>query len=116
MYPRCVLPGEDACSELGKRFSRSFLDLLILRMLSEERLWGYRIMSLLRSRHEIRVGPPVIYPLLDSMEDKGLVKSEDVYEGKRRRRVYQVTSEGLGLIECFKAIVSDLFEDGGHPA
>lgn len=104
------MPGEDFCSELKKRFSRSFLDILVLHMVMEENLWGYRIMSLLHSRYGIRVGPPVIYPLLDSMENGGLLKSDEIYKGKRRRRVYRATPEGIGLIKCFKAFTSDIFE------
>jgi PadR family transcriptional regulator PadR len=111
MYSWCILPGGDLCSELKKRFSRSFLDLLVLHMVTEEHLWGYRIMSLLHSRYEIRVGPPVIYPLLDSMEKKGLLESDEIYKGKRRRRVYRATPEGLGLIKCFKVFASNIFED-----
>ena len=102
---------EDLCSELKKRFSRSFLDLLVLHMLTGEHLWGYRIMSLLHSRYEIRVGPSVIYPLLDSLEKKGLLDSDEIYKGKRRRKIYQATPEGMGLIKCFKAFASNLFED-----
>jgi len=92
------------------RFARSFLDLLILRMLTREPLWGYRMMSMLRREHGIRVGPPIIYPLLDSMEADGLVESEEVYEGKRRRRVFHLTRKGLDLIKCFETVLSETLE------
>ena len=105
------MPGEEAYVSLRKRFARSFLDLLVLRMLARESLWGYRMMSMLRKKYGIRVGPPVIYPLLDSMEVDGLVESEEVYKGKRRRRVYRVTRRGMELIGRFKAVVSEIFED-----
>jgi len=97
------------------RFARSFLDLLILRMLTREPLWGYRMMSMLRREHGIRVGPPIIYPLLDSMEADGLVESEEVYEGKRRRRVFHLTRKGLDLIKCFETVLSETLEGSDRP-
>ena len=105
------MPCEESFGSLRKRFARSFLDLLILRMLLREPLWGYRMMLMLREKYGIRLGPPIIYPLLDSMEADGLVESKEVYKGKRRRRVYRATRKGLELVGCFKAVVSDIFED-----
>ena len=107
------MPGEDACGALRRRFARSFLDLLMLQMLRREPLWGYRMMSMLQRDYGLRVGPPVIYPLLDSMETEGLVESEEVYEGRRRRRVYRATQKGLELIRCFRTVLSEIFEDSG---
>jgi len=104
------LTSEDPYVAMRTRFARSFLDLLILRMLTREPLWGYRMMSMLRREHGIRVGPPIIYPLLDSMEADGLVESEEVYEGKRRRRVFHLTRKGLDLIKCFETVLSETLE------
>lgn len=105
------MTSEDACGALRKRFARSFLDLTILLMLKREPLWGYRMMAMLRREHGIHVGPPIIYPLLESMEADGLVESEEVYEGKRRRRVYHATPKGLELIRCFEAVLSEMLKD-----
>ncbi|MCW3992172.1 MAG: helix-turn-helix transcriptional regulator [Candidatus Bathyarchaeota archaeon] len=109
------MAGEDACGELRRRLARGFLDLLILRLLMREPLWGYRMMSMLRKDHGIRVGPPVVYPLLNSMEADGLVESEDVYEGRRRRRVFRATRRGLELVRCFEAVLSEMLGDSGSP-
>lgn len=108
---RCDLTGEDGCGALRRRFARGFLDLLILRRLKREPLWGYRMMSMLRTEHGVRVGPPIIYPMLGSMEADGLVESEEVYEGKRRRKVYHATQKGLDLVKCFEAVLSEILED-----
>ena len=104
---------EDARGALRRRFARSFLDLLMLQMLRREPLWGYRMMSMLRRDYGVRVGPPVIYPLLNSMEAEGLVESEEIYEGRRRRRVYRATRKGLELIRCFETVLSEILEDSG---
>ena len=104
---------DDDYGALRGRFARSFVDLLILRMLRREPLWGYRMMSILQRDYSLRVGPPVIYPLLDSMETDGLVESEEVYEGRRRRRVYRATRKGLELIRRLKSVLSEILEDSG---
>jgi PadR family transcriptional regulator PadR len=96
---------EEACKELRKRFARSFLDLTVLTMLAREPTWGYKLMAMVKEVHDIRVGPPVIYPLLDSLEADGLVECRESYAGKRRRKVYSVTPEGAEVVRCFGEIL-----------
>lgn len=97
----------DTCIELRRRFVRSFLDIMILHMLEREPLWGYKMMSILKEGYDIKVGPPVIYPLLDSMEGNGLIEGKEVYEGKRRRKLYSATQKGIQTVKCIKNIVAD---------
>jgi len=87
------------------------MDITILRMLEEEPLWGYKMMSMLKERHGIKVGPPVMYPLLELMVADGLIKSEETYMGKRRRKVYSATMKGLKQLDCLKIILSEMFEE-----
>lgn len=96
------------CEELRKRFARSFLDLTILRMLASDPLWGYKIMTILENGYGLKVGPSVIYPLLDSMESEGLVESGEFFEGKRRRRVYSATDKGIGYLRCLETILEEI--------
>ena len=96
---------EDACKELRKKFIRSFLDLTVLRMLAHEPTWGYKLMKLMKEIHDVRVGPPVIYPLLDSLEADGFVECKESYAGKRRRKVYSATPEGAEMVRCFGEIL-----------
>ena len=103
-----MISAEDPCRDLQKRFVRSFLDIMILNMLSDEPLWGYRMMSVLKERYGVKVGPPVIYPLLDSMEVEGLVDSRDILEGKRRRKVYNSTKKGIELLRCVQNILLEI--------
>jgi len=99
---------EDLCDGLRKRFARSFLDVTILHMLAREPLWGYRMMTVLKERHRVKVGPPVIYPLLDSMEVDGLIEGKDVYAGKRRRKMYSITGRGSEYLKCLEKILSEM--------
>jgi PadR family transcriptional regulator PadR len=96
---------EDTCKELRKRIVRSFLDLTVLRMLAHEPTWGYKLMTMVKEIHDVRVGPPVIYPLLDSLEADGLVECRESYAGKRMRKVYSATPEGAEMVRCFGEIL-----------
>lgn len=98
---------ENAHSELRRRFVRSFLDLIVLRMLLDEPLWGYRIMFKMMEAYGIKVGPPVIYPLLESLESEGLLKCNEIYEGKRKRKVYHTTSLGVKKIKQFVDVLGE---------
>jgi PadR family transcriptional regulator PadR len=92
-------------SALMKRFARGFMDLTILRILSGEALWGYRLMSLLEERYGVKVGPSVIYPLLDSMQADGLIESQETLVGRRARKVYTPTEKGLEQLRCLQSVL-----------
>lgn len=101
---------EELCEKLRTRFVRSFLDAVILRMLADEPLWGYRMMTILSESHGVEVGPPVIYPLLNSMESDGLIEGSEVYVGKRRRKMYSATQKGFEYLKCLEKILSEVVE------
>ena len=97
----------EECSALRARFARGFMDLTVLRILSGESLWGYRLMSLLEERYGVKVGPSVIYPLLDSMQADGLIVSEETLIGRRARKVYRPTEKGLEQLRCLQSVLAE---------
>lgn len=99
---------EDPCQELHMRLVRSFLDLSVLNVLANEPLWGYKLMTVLREKYGVKVGPAVIYPLLDSMESEGLVEPKEAYDGRRRRKVYHSTEKGAEYLKCFKNTLREM--------
>ena len=74
-------------------------------MLVDEPLWGYRLMTKIKEDHDVKVGPPVIYPLLDSLEVGGFVEARETYEGKRKRKIYNVTQEGMERVNHYISIL-----------
>ena len=98
---------EPGLAELRTRFVRGFLDVTIMKMLLEEPLWGYKMMGVLKARYGVKVGPAVIYPLLDSMEADGLIVAEEVYSGKRKRKVYKVLPQGETMLKNMDLILKD---------
>lgn len=71
--------------------------LMILRLLEEEDLYGYLMIERLRERSDdtfsLKAG--TLYPLLHSMETKGLLQSyEQTVDGARVRKYYHLTKAG----------------------
>lgn len=102
------LTQSDICQEVRRRFIRSFLDITIMCMLSKEPLWGYRMMTVLKDTYGVKVSPPTIYPLLDSMEERGLIEGEVVLVGRRKRKLYRTTEKGTELVKCLESVVSEI--------
>lgn len=70
----------------------------ILRLLAEQPMHGYQIMSELSERTDgiWQPSPGSIYPTLNQLEDEGLVRVEE-REGKK---VYALTEEGVSEVEA----------------
>jgi PadR family transcriptional regulator, regulatory protein PadR len=62
------------------------------------------------ARHGYRVSPGMFYPLLHSMEKKGLLRS---WPGRTRndRRVYRATAQGRKALAAAKQRVQELFSE-----
>ena len=80
-----------------RRRSPSMLRLTILSLLVEKPRHGY---DLIKSIEELtggvwRPAPGALYPTLRELESEGLVSSVVESVGRRRKRVYSVTSAGL---------------------
>lgn len=83
---------------------------------AHEPLFGLAMMEELR-HHGYRTGPGTLYPLLHGMERNGLLVSELVKVGGRRRRVYKLTRAGKKALERSRIKVDELHEElhEGHP-
>jgi len=80
---------------------RGFLKFYILKLLSQENLTGYGLMK--RIEEETGFWKPStgsMYPLLQSLEEQGLV----THEGEEERKMYSVTERGrTALAETIQA-------------
>lgn len=61
------------------------------------------------ARHGYRLSPGTLYPLLDGLERKGLLRSSRRLVDGRFRRVYQATPAGRGALKKAKHRVKELF-------
>jgi DNA-binding PadR family transcriptional regulator len=76
---------------------------MVLKLLTERPMHGYELMQEISARSDgvFALGQGTVYPLLYSLERKGLIKArwEEPREGTRRRKVYRLTGGGTAAFE-----------------
>ena len=91
--------------------------LLILSMLSKERMYGYQIMRELERSSDgyFTMTAALLYPALHQLEQDGYVSSEwEDGEGSRKRKYYTISSKGRKALaedeQEWRTFVSNLFK------
>jgi len=59
---------------------------------------GYALISLVRKKHGIYLGPSTIYPALNDLEKRGLIHSTWDMRNERPRKLYTITNKGRILL------------------
>ena len=85
--------------EVSTKLMKGLLDLIILQFLSNEPMHGYQIITKIRKSFGVYFGPSTIYPLLNTLEKKGYVKSEWNMNYERPRKIYNLTSNGQNMLD-----------------
>jgi DNA-binding PadR family transcriptional regulator len=88
--------------EVQTKLTKGLLDLIILQFLETEPMHGYQIITTIRKSFGVYFGPSTIYPLLNTLERKGYVKSKWNMDNERPRKVYELTNDG-GTVLTFTA-------------
>src|ERR1039457_575992 len=85
-----------AARESNPNFMNGVPELLILRLLQQEEMYGYEIVQAIRSRTDtvISVGEGVVYPVLHGLERDGALASRRRTVKGRSRIYYSVTAVG----------------------
>lgn len=77
------------------------MTMLILKLLSEKDMYGYEMIDTLRQKSqnvfELKAG--TLYPLLHSLEEKGLLVVYEQESAGKVRKYYSLTKQGRGLLE-----------------
>jgi len=100
----------EGIEELLSDFSRFY----ILTILYEGPAHGYSIISRFKRRVGKEVSPSLVYPFLQQLEEKGLVKHTIKPVGEKEKKVFELTKEGrelcTGLFKRFANLVSIAIE------
>jgi len=103
------MSGEDL-DEFVSDFSRFY----ILTILYEGPCHGYSILSKFKKRIGKEVSPSLVYPFLQDLERRGLVKFTIRPVGEKERKIYELTDEGSDLcrrlFRRFSALISTAIE------
>lgn len=85
---------------------RGLLDYLVLRLLKNQPMHGYGILSAVRDLYGYYPAPSTLYPLLSSFEKKGYVESRFEVRNGKPRKVYSITSEGTAILYFEEELLS----------
>ena len=84
---------QDGIDSLISDFSRFY----ILTILYEGPAHGYQILSRFKKRVKKEVSPSLVYPFLQQLESKGLVRHVLKPVGEKEKKVFELTDRGREL-------------------
>jgi DNA-binding PadR family transcriptional regulator len=89
--------------ELISDFSRFY----ILTIIYKGPTHGYSIISQFKKRVKKEISPSLVYPFLQQLEEKGLVRHTIELVGEKERKIFELTRQGRELCSClFKRFAS----------
>jgi len=101
---------EDPKKRIVQRITRNFLDILVLRLIQAEPMWGYKIIKKTERLFGIKLRHGALYPLLNSLEVEGYARSEKITKGGRVRKVYEITPKGIQLVDAYYDLLKEQLE------
>ena len=101
---------ENAKKQIVQRINRNFIDILVLRLIQTEPIWGYKIIKKTEKLFELKLRHGVLYPLLNTLETEGYIISKRTTKRGRVRKVYQITPKGREIIEIYQNVLKEQLE------
>ena len=89
---------------LIKATIRGFSRAIILWLLEQEPMSGYRLTKELGRLTAQRFHSGIIYPLLYEMEDKEVIGGDEVKKGRRTIKYYSLTEKGKKMIDRLRKL------------
>jgi DNA-binding PadR family transcriptional regulator len=98
---------ENFKKEIVQRITRNLLDIQILRLIQTQPMWGYKIKKQAETKFGIKLRHGALYPMLNTLEQKGFLTSQKQQQGGRTRKVYTITKNGREYIETYESILKE---------
>jgi len=102
--------GEAYRKEIVERITRNLLDLQLLRLVQAQPLWGYRIKKKVETDFQVKLRHGALYPMLNSLEQRGFLTSQKQQQGGRARKVYTITKSGRKFLQVYYNILREQIE------
>jgi len=90
--------------------TRNLLDIQLLRLIQTQSMWGYRIKKQVEAMFGVKLRHGTLYPMLNTLEQKGFLTSKKQQKGGRTRRVYTMTRKGKQFLEAYNSILQEQIE------
>lgn len=98
---------EDLKKEIVQRIVRTSLDIQFLRLTENKPTWGYRIKQQAEAKFGVKIRHGALYPLLNALEKKGYLTSQEQKQGGRTRKVYTITEKGCQYIDAYNDVLKE---------
>ena len=82
--------------KFNKELSKGSTNLLVLNLLEKENMYGYQMIKKMQeqSNNLFEFQEGTLYPILHSLEEKGLITSYWDETGSKKRKYYSITKKG----------------------
>ena len=107
---KCGKLTENLRREIVQRIIKNLLDIQILRLIQTQPMWGYKIKKQVETEFGVKLRHGALYPLLNTLEQKGFLKSQKQQQRGRTRKVYTITKKGKQYIETYASILKEQIE------
>lgn len=87
---------------IDKELLKGSTNLLVLKLLNNEDMYGYQIIKELKQKSEdvFELKEGTLYPILHSLESNGIIESYwEETESARKRKYYKITPKGKGFLK-----------------
>jgi DNA-binding PadR family transcriptional regulator len=98
---------ENYREEISQRIVKNMLDIQLLRMVLKQPLWGYKIKKKVEADFHFKLRHGALYPMLNSLEQKGFLTSQKEQKDGRSRKVYSVTEKGLEYLYSYYSVLNE---------
>ncbi|SET80077.1 transcriptional regulator, PadR family [Natronincola peptidivorans] len=96
--------------QILRKFFLGFIQIHILHHAKKEPFYGAWMIEELKE-HGYDMSPGTLYPILHSMESKGLIEKEKKTIGGKIRKYYQITTLGNQVLEEARRKAYELFKE-----
>jgi len=93
--------------EIVQHITKNLTDIQILRLIQTQPMWGYKIKKQVEAKFDVKLRHGALYPLLNTLEQKGFLTSEKKQHGGRTRKVYTITRKGKQYLEAYNSILKE---------
>jgi DNA-binding PadR family transcriptional regulator len=94
--------------EIKARLVKCLLELVILQLLKENEMHGYQTIKSIRKEYGVYLGPSTIYPLLNVLERRKLIRGKWEIHKNRPRKTYCLTICGRNRLHLSIALLAQL--------
>jgi DNA-binding PadR family transcriptional regulator len=78
-----------------------------MRLIQTQPMWGYKIKKQAETKFGIKLRHGALYPMLNTLEQKGFLTSQKQQQGGRTRKVYTITKNGREYIDTYENILKE---------